>query len=255
VSMQIAMPNSQNNYSELYSHELDDLSRKTKALKTLAVLKDSISDDLSGLDVLEVGCFAGEIGLAIAEYFNSYRAIDIDKKAISLAEQKNSHRNKNIHFEVMNAEMLKFNDNSFDIVICSHVYEHVSNPQKMMDEIYRVLKIGGGCYFAAGNRLVFMEPHHRLPFLSCLPKRLASGYLKIFKGLSPYYETHLTIFSLRKLVKKYLMIDYTKNVINEPDKFHATDMVQQGTIKQRLSLLFIKVFYWFSPTYIWILKK
>src|SRR4051812_22401232 len=31
-----------------------------------------------------------------------------------------------------------FNDNEFDYVICSHVIEHVSNPEQFMSEIFRV---------------------------------------------------------------------------------------------------------------------
>ena len=38
---------------------------------------------------------------------------------------------------------LSFKENSFDIVICTHVYEHVPNSKKLFDEIYRVLKPGG----------------------------------------------------------------------------------------------------------------
>lgn len=38
---------------------------------------------------------------------------------------------------------LKFEDNSFDFIICYHVLEHVDDDIKAMNEIYRVLKHGG----------------------------------------------------------------------------------------------------------------
>jgi predicted SAM-dependent methyltransferase len=38
---------------------------------------------------------------------------------------------------------LPFNDNSFDIVFCNHVLEHIANDTKAMQELYRVLKPGG----------------------------------------------------------------------------------------------------------------
>jgi SAM-dependent methyltransferase len=38
---------------------------------------------------------------------------------------------------------LKFNDNSFDSVLCTQVLEHVYDHHTMMKEIYRVLKPGG----------------------------------------------------------------------------------------------------------------
>ena len=38
---------------------------------------------------------------------------------------------------------LPFDDNSFDVVFCNHVLEHIANDTKAMKELYRVLKTGG----------------------------------------------------------------------------------------------------------------
>ena len=38
---------------------------------------------------------------------------------------------------------LPFDDNSFDVVFCNHVLEHITNDIKAMQELYRVLKPGG----------------------------------------------------------------------------------------------------------------
>jgi predicted SAM-dependent methyltransferase len=43
---------------------------------------------------------------------------------------------------VENIEKISFNDNSFNIVFCSHVLEHVDD-KKAFKEIFRVLKPGG----------------------------------------------------------------------------------------------------------------
>lgn len=38
---------------------------------------------------------------------------------------------------------LPFKDNSYDVILCNHVLEHIPNDTKAMQELYRVLKPGG----------------------------------------------------------------------------------------------------------------
>ncbi|MDP3354233.1 MAG: methyltransferase domain-containing protein, partial [Flavobacteriaceae bacterium] len=38
---------------------------------------------------------------------------------------------------------LPFDDNTFDVVFCNHVLEHIIDDQKAMSELYRVMKKGG----------------------------------------------------------------------------------------------------------------
>ena len=61
---------------------------------------------------------------------------------------------------VCDIEDLPFIDNSVDIVFNSAVLEHVPNPQKVVDEIYRVLKTDGIVYSA----FPFMQGYHASPY-------------------------------------------------------------------------------------------
>lgn len=38
---------------------------------------------------------------------------------------------------------IHYEDNTFDVIICNHVLEHVPDDKRAMEEIYRVLKLGG----------------------------------------------------------------------------------------------------------------
>lgn len=45
-----------------------------------------------------------------------------------------------IHMDITD---IPFNDHTFDVILCSHVLEHVPNDRKAMSELYRILKPGG----------------------------------------------------------------------------------------------------------------
>ena len=38
---------------------------------------------------------------------------------------------------------LPFEDNTFDVILCNHVLEHIPDDTKAMSELYRILKPGG----------------------------------------------------------------------------------------------------------------
>jgi len=38
---------------------------------------------------------------------------------------------------------LPFEDNSFDVILCNHVLEHIPNDTKAMQELFRIMKVGG----------------------------------------------------------------------------------------------------------------
>lgn len=236
-------------YSEMYN--LD--SRTLKARKVLAVVKDYIKADLNTSAVLDLGCSTGIITSIIALEAGFVVGSDIDRDAILFAHC--SFNSLNTEFIIGDAMLFGFQDETFDVVICAHVYEHVPDARRMMKEIHRILKRGGVCYFAAGNRIQFLEPHYRLPFLSILPKPIAHIYLRIFRKGTNYYETHFFEWELADLIRPFRIIDYTERIIAHPNLFHAEEMIQPNTLKHRVAQFIVKRLYWLVPTYIWILEK
>jgi ubiquinone/menaquinone biosynthesis C-methylase UbiE len=246
----------QDNYSSLYAHEvMDPAARRLKAEKTLSVISDHFGNSLAGMRALEVGCASGGVSMNLCGEFASYAAVDIDARAIAAAQAEARASNARVEFATMNSEQLEFADACFDLVICSHVYEHVPHPARMFDEIYRVLRPGGACYFAAGNRLMWMEPHHHLPLLAALPKPAADLYLRLFRGRDRYYENHFTLFGLRALARRFEIIDYTRRIVDDPVRFRAVDQVPAGSARQRIAQVAVRAGYWLFPTYIWLLRK
>lgn len=243
----------QYDFASLYAGKMYDVgSRKMKAGKTIAVLTDCLGK-LGKLRHVDLGCSTGMMTRLYAEHFRTSIGVDIDEKAVRFA--KSQKGKKPVKFIVGDAMNTGLPDSSADVVTCSQVYEHVPDARKMIDEIYRILVPGGVCYFAAANRLVWLEAHYELPLLSVMPKFMAHLYLKILKRGDFYYETHFTYWTLKKLVKKFKVTDYTRKVIEDPVKFSATDLTMPGSLKQKMALTLLAVAYWLSPTYIWILKK
>jgi len=244
----------QDNYSQRMKGAVFDHARRLrKAQTTLSVIRDFVGSGLSTLKLLDVGAAAGFIDNCLADHFIKVIGVDIDEQAIDYAQQ--SFKKENLEFKIADGQDLPFTDNEFDVVLCTHIYEHVPDPKALMAEIYRVLKPGGICYFAAGNRLSLMEPHYNLPFLSILPRPLAHMYMKLAGKGDHYYEKHLTLSGLRSLVKNFAVTDYTSKIIEDPVKFAAEYMLKPGSPKRTLAKLIANHAYWLCPSYIWILQK
>lgn len=92
-------------------------------------------------NILDVGCASGWFLNEMAKQFPLAECVGVDayKPAIMYAQKKY----KNIRFIVSDAHKLPFPNNTFDLVICTEVLEHVINPAGVMDEIKRVLKPKG----------------------------------------------------------------------------------------------------------------
>jgi 2-polyprenyl-3-methyl-5-hydroxy-6-metoxy-1,4-benzoquinol methylase len=245
--------NYQLNYSSLKPSVFNREQRERKAITILRVCQDFLqSGDLSHLRLLDVGGSGGAIDNYLADHFLHVTGIDIDKHAIDHAQAMFSK--PNLTFTQGDAMQLAQSDNSVDVVVCSHVYEHVPDASRMFDEILRVLKPGGFCYFSGNNRIMLMEPHYRLPFLSLLPRFLAHRYMRLAGKGDYYHEKHVSYWALKQLCKSFQLTDYSTKVIADPDKFAVNYMLRKGTLKHRIATLMATRIKWATP-HIWILQK
>lgn len=232
----------------------DAFARQRKANTILKVLGEVVGGT-KNLTVVDFGCSSGFVADHLAEYCEQVIGLDIDTDAIQFAK-KNLDK-KNLEFRVIQGVDSSLRDESVDVVVCNHVYEHVPDPKKLLDEIYRVLKPNGICYFSAGNRWQFMEPHYQLYFLSWMPKALAHRYLKLRKRGDFYYETHLTLPALKRLVASasFSIEDYTRRLIRQPDRYGMGYILPPQSLLHRAASALSAPLYYIIPTYIWVLKK
>ncbi|MEK7100440.1 MAG: class I SAM-dependent methyltransferase [Patescibacteria group bacterium] len=242
------MKNYQLDYATGRPQMYDETSRKLKALNIVKILTDFVGlKKLKSLNVLDVGASSGIIDSNIAPFVKELVGIDIDILAIKHANK--NFNAKNLIFRKGDALNLKFKSNSFDIIICTHVYEHVEDPDRLFKEIYRVLKPDGICYLAAVNALWPIEPHYYLPFLSYLPKPIANIYIGLFTNKKYYYETLFTYWGLMSMVTKlnFKINDYTPKILSNPKKFEFSH--------KKINPYIANLLKYFTPTFFWILKK
>ncbi len=242
----------QNDFS-LHSQVVHDhVGRRRKAITMLAVLREVVRD-LAQARVLDVGASTGAIDAELAAQCGEVCGLDIDAHAIAAARQQ--FVAPNLRFEIGDAMALGASDSSIDIVICAHVYEHVPDAKRLMDEIARVLKPGGVCYFSAGNRYTWREPHYQLPLLSVVPKFIAHRYLRALGRGDFYYEEHLSYFDLRRLVARFDVLDYTARLVDQPVHYATDYMLPPGSLRQRIAQCLVHGLPCLCPGYVWVLRK
>lgn len=100
-----------------------------------------IGEVAKGKIVLELATGPGMIARHIAPAAKSVVATDLAPKMIETAlKAKNP---ENLSFEVADATSLRFEDNSFDVVVIANALHIIPNPEKVLAEIRRVLKDDG----------------------------------------------------------------------------------------------------------------
>jgi len=99
---------------------------------------------ISGGDILDVGTHDGEfikVLMKVLRDYDSFTGIDISEDDVKNGEQQ--FKKAPVHFKVMNAEEMTFQDDQFDTVCISYSIHHLENIDGVLSEMYRVLKPGG----------------------------------------------------------------------------------------------------------------
>lgn len=91
---------------------------------------------------LNLGTGEGDYDPMIAARTQELVSCDINENDIRFAKQLNAHL-ENASYQTDNALQLSFADNTFDLLVSIDVMEHVGKPERMTEEVGRVLRPGG----------------------------------------------------------------------------------------------------------------
>ena len=159
--------------------------------------------------VLEIGVGLGADHQQFAEAGANLYGIDLTERAVENTKKRLSLFGLNSHLTVGDAELLDFEDNSFDIIYSWGVIHHSPNTQQAIKEIFRVLKPGG-----VANIMIY----HKYSIVGyMLWIRYAFLGLKPFTSLNDIYSKYLespgtkayTVKEARKLFVDFSSISFS----------------------------------------------
>jgi ubiquinone/menaquinone biosynthesis C-methylase UbiE len=111
-----------------------DIKKERRFILNKARLKEG--------SILDIGTGTGHAAAALARSGFKLTSVDIDKDSLKIARQnlKVMSLLKKVKIRRMNAEDLRFKDESFDTVISVNFIHHAENPLKCVHEMARVVK-------------------------------------------------------------------------------------------------------------------
>lgn len=116
-----------------------------------------IIGDFSDRDiVLDAGCGSGNVSFYLAEKVREVVGLDISKETVIFTTNHAKKMGlKNAVFKVANLKKIPYKENYFTKVILFEVVEHLGRPdyQKILSEVYRVMKRGGLLYITTPNKI------------------------------------------------------------------------------------------------------
>jgi 2-polyprenyl-6-hydroxyphenyl methylase/3-demethylubiquinone-9 3-methyltransferase len=108
---------------------------------------------LNGLKALDVGCGGGLLAEALHDRGAEVTAIDVTQANIEVAKLHALNRSLVIDYRVITAEKLaESQPESFDVVACLEVIEHVPDPGQLIAACSKLLKPGGQMFLSTLNR-------------------------------------------------------------------------------------------------------
>lgn len=152
--------------------------------------------------LLDVGCGNGKNMLHRPEL--NFKGIDISNNLVNICQHKNLDVNEGCITDI------KFNDNTFDGIICIAVYHHLSNNndrKKALDELYRVLKPNGKLLITVwameqpiGSKFDFKQTNEMIKWTSVKTNKIYYRYYHI-------YRKDELINEILELNQKFLIIN------------------------------------------------
>lgn len=117
----------------------------------IGYIKEKI--DLSGKSVIDIGCGGGILSESMSALGATVTGIDMNKPIISVAKLHQLESGTNVEYLHTTAEAIaKERPETYDVVTCLEMLEHVPDPASVINACATLLKPGGIIIFSTLNR-------------------------------------------------------------------------------------------------------
>lgn len=144
-----------NKFAEL-AHQWWDTQGVFKPLHQLNPLRLNYIDSraqLSGKQVLDVGCGGGILSESMAKRGAQVNGIDLAEKSLQVAQLHALEANVQLDYRCVTVEALaQEKSQTFDVVTCMEMLEHVPDPASVVRACAALVKPGGHVFFSTLNR-------------------------------------------------------------------------------------------------------
>jgi len=114
---------------------------------------ERLAGGLAGKRVLDVGCGGGILAEAMAAKGAQVTGIDLAERALKVAQLHAIEVGSGVDYRLVSAEDLAAEaPESFDVVTCMEMLEHVPQPASVVAACARLAKPGGHVFFSTINR-------------------------------------------------------------------------------------------------------
>ncbi len=138
------------------AHRWWDNGGEFKPLHEINPLRLNYIDKLAGLKgkrVLDIGCGGGILSEAMSQKGAKVTGIDLGEKALKVAELHQLESGAKVDYRLISAEDLAQEmPESFDVVTCMELLEHVPSPAAIVQACALLVKPGGAVFFSTINR-------------------------------------------------------------------------------------------------------
>jgi SAM-dependent methyltransferase len=163
--------------------------------------------------VLDCGAGEGYGPALLAEKAELVLGLDYSSEAVTYAQNKYAASTPNLRFLQGDASTLPFEEDSFDVLCCFQVLEHLEDGPGFLFEAHRVLKPGGQLILTTPNRLwagTGPNPHHVLEYSEDELRELVQLVFPTVQMLGVNGSDRVMRYRARnrRIVSRLLWLDY-----------------------------------------------